>query len=306
MAASGVRAEVAMETGKASADLAVASITSTAKPPLHVPLTLTGKAATSGDKLTFTGALRDRSKRLRSTVNIEHAITSNTGQATLKMQPVTFAPGGLQPKDLIPAIGAQVEEVTGESALAGTVSWKQGKMATDLELLLKDISFKSPQADILRLNSVVKINSLMPFTTRPAQQLAAGMVDVGLPLNDLVADFHIERGFRLVIESARLALTGGEVSMPKVAFDLTDPRAELALTVKDVDLGELLQLAQVEGLAGTGTLAGRIPVSISGQASPFTRRHSRPPVREPCAMPRRSRRPPCSAAAKAWRWLCRR
>lgn len=266
LAAGGIGAEVVIDADKASADLSVASITNTAKPPLHVPLTLTGKAETSGDKLTFTGVLRDRSKRLRSTIDIEHAFTANSGQAMLKMASVAFDPGGLQPQDLIPAIGSQVAEVTGESALAGTIRWKRGKLASDLELLLKDISFKSPQADILRLNSVVKIDSLMPFATKPAQQLAAGLVDVGLPLSDLVAEFRIERGFRLVIESARLALTGGEVSMPKVAFDLTDPRADLALTVKDVDLGELLQLAQVEGLAGTGTLAGRIPVSLAGQS----------------------------------------
>ncbi len=265
LAAGGIGAEVAIDADKASADLAIAGITSTAKPPLHVPLTLTGKAETSGDKLTFTGVLRDRGKRLRSTIDVEHAFTANTGLAKLKMAPVTFVPGGLQPQDLIPAIGSQVEEVTGESALAGTVRWKQGKLTSDLELLLKDISFNSPQANVLRLNSVVKIDSLMPFTTKPAQQLAAGLVDVGLPLSDLVAEFHVERGFRLVVESARLALTGGEVSMPKVAFDLTDPRADLELTVKDVDLGELLQLAQVEGLAGTGTLAGRIPVSLAGQ-----------------------------------------
>lgn len=266
LTAGGVSAEVVIDADKAAADLAFASITNSAKPPLHVPLSLTGKAETTGDRLTFTGVLRDRGKRLRSTIDVEHAFTANTGQAKLKMAPVKFVPDGLQPQDLIPAIGSQVEEVTGESALAGTVRWKQGKLTSDLELLLKDISFKSPQANVLKLNSVVKIDSLVPFTTKPAQQLAAGLVDVGLPLNDLIAEFHVERGFRLVVESARLALTGGEVSMPKVAFDLTDPRADLALTVKDVDLGELLQLAQVEGLAGTGTLAGRIPVSLTGQS----------------------------------------
>jgi hypothetical protein len=182
------------------------------------------------------------------------------------MAPVKFDPGGLQPRDLVPAIGSQVKEVTGESALAGTVRWNQGKLASNLELLLKDLSFQSPQANILKLNSVVKIDSLLPFTTKRGQQLAAGLVDVGLPLSDLVAEFRIERGFRLVIESARLALAGGEVSLPAVAFDLTDPLAELALTVANVDLGKLLQLAQIEGLTGTGTLAGRIPVSIAGHS----------------------------------------
>ena len=266
IAATGVRAEVAIDANKASADLAVARITNLAKPPLHVPLSFTGKAEASDGGLTFTGVLRDRSKRLSSTIRIEHTFASDIGQATLKMAPVTFDADGLQPQDLVPAIGSQVKEVTGKSALAGTIRWSRGKLVSDLELLLKDLSFKSPQADILKLNGVVKIDSLVPFTTKPGQQLAAGMVDVGLPLSDLIAEFHIEKGYRLVIESARLALTGGEVSLPTVEFDLADPRAELTLMVKDVDLAKLLQLAQVEGLAGTGNLAGRIPVSIAGHS----------------------------------------
>ncbi|HEY7690215.1 MAG TPA: YdbH domain-containing protein [Dongiaceae bacterium] len=265
VAAGGVRADVAISGGKAAADLA-ASITSSAKPALHVPLNLTGKAEADGDKLTFAGALADRRKHLRATIALEHAVATNEGQATLKMAPLTFDPAGLQPQDLVPAIGTEVEEVTGESAIAGTVRWRQGKLASDLELLLKDFSFQTPQANIIKLNSVVKIDSLSPFTTKRGQQLAAGLVDVGLPLNDLVADFHIEQGFRLVVESARLELAGGEVSLPAVAFALPDPQAELTLNVTDVDLGKLLQLAQVEGLAGTGTLAGRIPVSIAGQS----------------------------------------
>jgi hypothetical protein len=144
-------------------------------------------------------------------------------------------------------------------------------------LLLQDLSFKSSQADIVRLNSVVKINSLVPFTTRPGQQLAAGMVDVGLPLTDLVAAFRIDPGPQLVIENARLALTGGAVSMAEVAIDLSDPHAELALNVRDVDLARLLQLAQIEGLAGTGNLAGQIPISSPAIPSPF----ATPPSRRP-------------------------
>jgi hypothetical protein len=67
-----------------------------------------------------------------------------------------------------------------------------------------------------------------------------------------------------VIDNARLMLTGGEVSMAELAIDLPNPRVELALNVRDVDLARVLQLAQIEGLKGTGNLTGQIPVSITG------------------------------------------
>src|SRR5262249_56399877 len=104
------------------------------------------------------------------------------------------------------------------------------------------------------------------FTPSPGTLVAAGMADVGLPLSDLVAAFRVEPGPKLVIENARLSLSGGEVTMPTVAIDVADPRAELALNVKDVDLARLLQMAQIDGLAGTGNLSGHIPVGISGDS----------------------------------------
>jgi hypothetical protein len=254
-------------TGDAwSADVGIAGLVHSAKPPLIAPLSLAGKVDVIGDRLSFTGILSDSGKRLRSTIDIEHSFAANKGQMKLKMPPLIFKTGGLQPRDLMPAISPQIEAATGSAAIGGVIAWSGGKVLSDLELLLQDLSFKSPQVDVLRLNSVVKIDSLVPFTTRAGQQLAAGMVDVGLPLSDLVAAFRIEPGPQLVIENARLLLTGGEVSMPTVAIALADPRAEMVLNVTDVDLGRLLQLAQIEGLAGTGKLTGRIPVTIAGDA----------------------------------------
>jgi hypothetical protein len=264
LTAKGVRAAVAITGDTWSADLSVAGIVSSARPPLIAPLRLAGKADLIGDHLSFAGILSDGAKRLSATVDIEHSFAANKGQLKLKMRPLVFKPGGLQPHDLVPPISPRIEEVTGNAAIGGAIAWSGGKVVSDLELLLQDLSFKSPQADVVRLNSVVEIDSLVPFTTRPGQQLAAGMVDVGLPLSDLIAAFRIEPGSQLVIENARLSLTGGEVTIPTVAINLADPRAELALNVKDVDLARLLQLAQIEGLAGTGSLSGRIPVSIAG------------------------------------------
>jgi hypothetical protein len=264
VAAQGVRIEIAIKPDKWSADLGVASITHSAKAPLFTPLSLAGTAEMIGDRLSFAGVLSDKTKRLSSTIEVEHSFTASKGSAKLKMPPLAFEIGGLQPRDVVPLFGSQIQEVTGKAALGGATSWSAGKVVSNLELLLQDLSFKSPQADVLRLNSVVKINSLVPFTTRPGQQLAAGLVDVGLPLTDLVATFRIDPGPRLVIDNARLMLTGGEVSMAEVAIDLPNPRVELALNVRDVDLARVLQLAQIEGLKGTGNLTGQIPVSITG------------------------------------------
>ncbi|MGE0119981.1 MAG: YdbH domain-containing protein [Dongiaceae bacterium] len=262
VSAQGLQADVSLAPEKSTADLRVASIAASGKPPPIVPLALVGKADMAGGRLTFAGTIADKAKRISLSVAAEHALDAGAGRATLKMAPLVFAPGGLQPRDIAPAAGAGIEEASGRAAVGGTIRWDGGKLSSNLKLLLQDISFRSPQLDVLGLNSVVEIDSLAPFTTRRSQQLSAGLVDVGLPLSDVLAAFRIDPGLQLVIESARLSLAGGDVTLPPVALSLAQPQAELALAVDRVDIARLLELAQIEGLSATGSLGGRIPVRI--------------------------------------------
>jgi hypothetical protein len=260
--ASGVSADIALVADKLAADLRAASIVRAGKPALLVPLALAGHADLVGDALSFSATLNDKQKRIDLSIAGAHALDTGEGEARLSMPPLIFKPGGLQPQDVAPAIGPDIEEVGGNAALGGRIAWRNGKLTPKLQLLLQDISFQSPQFDVLRLNSVAEVDSLVPFTTGPGQQLSAGLVDVGLPLTDVLAAFRIEAGPRLMLESARLALAGGEVTLPPVALDLVQPRTDLTLAVSNVDLAKLLELAQIEGLTATGSLGGQIPVTV--------------------------------------------
>ncbi len=261
--AKGVEADIAFAPDRSSADVRVAGIALSGKPPPLVPLALAGTAELIGDRLAFTAALGDKAGHVNLSLAGEHAFAAGAGTARLKMAPLEFAPGELQPRDIAPASGAALEEVAGTAAVDGGIAWDGGKLSSDLKVLLQDLSFRSPQADVHRLNGVVEIDSLVPLTTPPGQQLSAALVDVGLPLGDVLAAFRIEAGPRLVIEDARLSLAGGAVTMPPVAVDLAQPDADLALAVDHVDLARLLELAEIEGLSATGDLGGRIPASIA-------------------------------------------
>jgi len=260
--ARGVEADIRVGPDGSAADLRAAAITHGGKPALMAPLALSGHAEISGDTLSFTGSLQDKARHIDLSIAGEHALDTGKGEAKLTMPPLAFRPGGLQPRDVVPAVGAEIEEVTGNAAIGGRIGWSNGKLTPRLDLLLKDISFRSPQLDVLHLNSVAEINSLVPFTTRPGQLLSVGLLDVGLPLTDMLAAFRVEPGPRLQIESARLSLAGGEVTLPPIALDLVQPRTDLTLAVANVDLAKLLDLAQIEGLGATGNLTGRIPVTI--------------------------------------------
>jgi hypothetical protein len=57
-------------------------------------------------------------------------------------------------------------------------------------------------------------------------------------------------------------LTGGRVFAKDVVLDPTATRQTLTLNVEGVNLGDLLQMTELEGLSATGTMAGKIPVVL--------------------------------------------
>ena len=57
---------------------------------------------------------------------------------------------------------------------------------------------------------MIAFDRLAPLSTPPGQQLAIGLVDVGLPLTDGLLTFDLEPG-QLVVEQLRLAVARGRI-----------------------------------------------------------------------------------------------
>src|SRR3546814_14650521 len=78
-----------------------------------------------------------------------HAIASGRGAAELKLFPIRFVPGGLQPADLSPAAAAMFREASGEISLGGRVRWPGEAVPPDdpLTLVLADLGFTGSLGD---------------------------------------------------------------------------------------------------------------------------------------------------------------
>lgn len=229
-------------------------------PALFAPIGLNADLRLANGRLTFTvdASAADRHATLKAKGH--HDLRSSAGAADIDLGPIAFAPDGSQPKDLAPVLAGWIEQATGTLALAGTVSWTGIETDANLQLLLRDLSFMTPQAAISRLNAVVVFDDLLPLSTPPGQTLAVAAVDAGVPLTDGLAAFRVDPGGTVVIESGRLNLAGGTVSIEPAVIDLAATGQALRLRVSDVALGELAALAAIEGLSATGRLDGTIPL----------------------------------------------
>ncbi|WP_162912904.1 intermembrane phospholipid transport protein YdbH family protein [Rhodospirillaceae bacterium SYSU D60014] len=244
------------------AHLRVAKVTHRAEPALFAPMPARAEATLSGNRLTFTLQANAAAERAALTVNGQHDLQSGVGGAEVDLPPVAFAPDGLEPEDLAPILKGRIEQTTGTVALAGTLSWDAEGSASNLRMLLRDLSFTTPLAEVVRLNSVVRFDSLLPLSTPPGQKLAIGLIDAVLPLTDGIATFQLRRSGELVVSDGRLRLAGGEITVEPAVIDLDAPENRIELLVTDAALSELLALADIDGLSATGRLDGRIPVHI--------------------------------------------
>ena len=102
-----------------------------------------------------------------------------------------------------------MEDVSGQLALRGTLGWDAGaNLRTDLNLLVENLAFSSGPARFAQVNGVIAFDRLAPLSTPPGQQLAIGLVNIGLPLTDGLLTFDLQPG-RLVVEQLRLAAGPG-------------------------------------------------------------------------------------------------
>ncbi len=245
--------------------LSVERISHAGRPAWFAPLALQGEIVPKTDNLAFEGVLNRIGGGLQLDVRGE-VLRSGGGQATVELAPVSFDPQ-LQPHNLAPVVADAVTDVSGKLALDGDLAWGDAGITSDLALLVDQLGFTSGPARLEQVNGVVRLDRLWPPTTPPGQQLAIGLLDLGLPLTDGITTFQVTDGPRLEVEQLQWHLAGGTARAEP--FSLGSPLSDLNVTLRagQLDLGQLLALTRMDGLSGEGSLNGVLPVRVSEGAA---------------------------------------
>ena len=243
------------------ATIHVARLSHTAEPAIFAPLYLSGTASGPPGALAFdlraTGLVGVPDARLTGALD-----GAGGGHAEVSLDAIVFEPEGRQPRQLFPLFGHTVNKVGGVLDLSGTIDWGEGSPPAALDLLLEDISFVMATGKVERLNGVVRIDGLMPLSTPPSQQLAAALIDIGLPLTQGIANVQLRPDGQVHIEEATWSLAEGRLRIEDVTLDPLDPHVTFDIAVEGLDLSSIANFATIEGLNGSGLLGGTIPVVL--------------------------------------------
>ncbi len=247
-------------------DFTIATIDLGDTPALLAPLGLTGTIARAADGF-------DISAEGQGPAGAEHlslnAVLDATGQAAtgyLDFGPVTYAPSGLQPKTLFPLL-SPLKKVDGTALLRADFAWAEGRdLKSTGRLSLQDLSFSANDIPVRQINLDLPLTDLLALASPPGQRLTIAQINPGLALRDIDLVFQILPGPlpRLALAKGTFSLIGATFLVEKTLIDPNGPKNDLAVDVRDLHLGPLFDLIEAEGLSGSGTLEGRIPLVFDG------------------------------------------
>lgn len=252
----------------ASVRLRRATVRSLATPPDFPRLTLTGEADGRWDgALTFALAAQGHKTPLKLSARGRHDFGLAIGELSYALDKIRFSPRGLQPDDILPALGGLIERARGSLALSGDLSWVAGVPVTHLRLALRNLGFDAPGGVSVRgINTRLRRAGRTVRNRLGTQEIRIALLDIGVPLRNGLIRFRTGHKASVRIEQLRFAWGNGSLQAKPFRLRLDRPAAEhpVLLTFDDIGLNDLLRLIPIDGLRGTGTLHGRIPLRIRG------------------------------------------
>ena len=267
LALEGLSADIALTPGMegASARFDLTALSQEGTPPAFAPLRLSGQVRHRAGRLEVSAQARGPSDQALAKVSVHHDLAQGTGGLEAELEPLSFAPGGLQPGQLSPLL-AGLQEASGRVNGAAHVEWDGEGLSGTAELVIDGLSFKMPEARVEGLDLRLRLDQVAPPSSPPGQSLTVASIDPGLPIDDIAATFRLPPGplGRVLVERAGFALGTTRFSLGETLVDASARRNELELKVGELDLKVLLEAVAIDGLSGQGRLGGTIPVVVNG------------------------------------------
>ena len=193
----------------------------------------------------------------------------DSGTATAKASTaiLSFAPGALQPGDISPLLEG-LEDVAGQLAGEAELAWPLDPAAERGKVEIEDLSFRSQGLAVAGLSLDLGLKSLLPLGSAPNQRLTIRSIDAATAIEDIDVRFSLdeEPNPHLQIAEGGFKLGGADWRIEPAQLDPLAPSNRIVLATDNLDLDTFFRLIEVEGLSGTGILAGQIPVIFGSDA----------------------------------------
>ena len=235
--------------------------------PLVAPVLASVDFELVGQKATFDYVLSSLSRHRIGAGAGVHDVATSAGKSRLVLDRLEFSPGGVQPAALLPVMKGFVREATGGAEGTADFSWtRSGGITASADIQLKDVTFAGPARIVNQtkgLNGNIQFENLWPLTTAGAQSITVEGADLdALKLQSGQITFEMRGDEKLRVETAAFPWFGGALGVDSAVMALSGGEAITPLRAEQIDLGQILEFADFEGLSGEGILSGVLPLVV--------------------------------------------
>jgi hypothetical protein len=204
------------------------------------PLAATGRLALAHGLWRGPLALSDAAgSRPLATVEVRHDPATGVGHADIAAPHLAFARGGLQPKDLTPVGADLASEVEGEVGFSGTVDWGPRGLESGGRFTTAGLAFTSPFGRVQGASADIRLTSLAPLVSAPAQPVAAASIDWILPLTAASGSIGLTED-AIRVAAAQATVSGGAVRLDPVTLPYDQTRGVSGVVrLENLDLAAL-------------------------------------------------------------------
>ncbi|GJL91069.1 intermembrane phospholipid transport protein YdbH family protein [Hyphococcus sp.] len=238
-------------------------ITDPAQMLVFAPVLAAGQGELEGDKAEFSYTLTTpEGYRLGAGAGV-HDMKTARGETTISIENLTFAPTGLQPNQISPALKGIVDAADGAMHGELVFNWAPKELTSTADFEFENISFGGPTRAVTRtrnLNGRVQLTDLLPIQTDGVQTITVAGVNLdALKLENGVMEFSMPGDDTFILQRGEFPWFGGAIGVygAKASFA---GQAEIPLRAQNIDLKQVLDYVKVEGLSGEGLLSGSLPL----------------------------------------------
>ena len=228
--------------------------------PVVIPMQMQASAVLENSLAQFSAHLHDRSETISIRATGEHDLAQARGFADVKSSRITFLPTVLQPANLFPVIGKQLQDTDGYLEARASLQWQDGAIESGAEILADITAMKTEDVQLEKATTVITFDSLFPLSTPPGQEIYVGKLDIGIPLTAGRIEFQANRAGHITAALRELDMFGGRIETKVFTIPAKLDGFTIPLEVNGVRLDSLLAATKVGDLEATGTLNGQIPV----------------------------------------------
>ena len=241
------------------------------RPPLRVALEMrpTGDGGPSGP-LSLDMVVADAGARFGAEVTGTVAFADTVSADLFVDMPVIAVGADGTSLDMIsPTLAALVAggiggRVDGRLSARGRILWPSGELEESeaLTIRLEGGRFESEVAEISGASASLAFRSLQPPTSFPQQPFSVERAIVGVVLKELNGGMELTGDGGLLIPAVAAGFADGRLLGEAIAWRPGEPFSSV-LAAEDLNVSVLVPLLDLKGLAATGRVSGRVPVTFS-------------------------------------------